>query len=67
MNRKFEFDDMVLMWNVRIEEKDNHGKFNPVWLGPYLVDFSWGEDSYILKDLSSDILELPVHGQFLKR
>ncbi len=67
VSRKFENGDLVLMWNARIEDKGKHGKFDPIWLGPYLIENTWGEDSYIIKDVSDNILELPVHGQFLKR
>ena len=65
--RKFEIGDMILMWNSRMEDKGKHGKFDPIWLGPYLIENTWGEYSYIIKDLSENILELSVHGQFLKR
>ena len=56
VSKKFEFEDLVLMWNARIEEKGKHGKFDPIWLGPYLIETSWGEDAYLLKDLSGNIL-----------
>lgn len=67
VSRKFENRDLVLMWNAIIKDKGKHGKFDPIWLGPYLIENTWGEDSYILKDLSGNILELPVHGQFLRK
>ena len=67
IDRKFEPDDMVLMWNARLEDKGKHEKFDPIWLGPYIIDSNWGDDSYLLKELSEGILELPIHGQFLKR
>ena len=38
------------MWNARLEDKGKHGKFDPIWLGPYLIKSSWGDDSYILRD-----------------
>ena len=38
IDRKFEPDDMVLMWNARLEDKGKHGKFDPIWLGPYIID-----------------------------
>ena len=57
MSRKFEIEDLVLMWNARIEDKGKHGKFDLIWLGPYLIKALWGEDSYILKDLLGNILE----------
>ena len=62
INRKFELDDMVLMWNARMEDIGKHGEFDPIWLGPYLVESKWGDDSYILRELSRGILELHVHG-----
>ena len=55
------------MWNARIDDKGKDGKFDPIWLGPYLIENTWGEDSYINKHLLGNILELPVLGQFLKR
>ena len=58
---------MVLMWNARMEDKGKHGKFYPIWLGPYNICDKNGEDSYFLEDLTGGILELPVHQQFLKR
>ena len=30
VNRKFEPDDMVLMWNARLEDKGKHEKFDPI-------------------------------------
>ena len=65
--KKIESDDLVLMWNARLEDKGKHEKFDPIRLGPYLVDSSWGEDSYFIKELLGSLLELLVHGQFLKR
>ena len=52
----------MLDWKIR-----EHGKFDPIWLGPYSIYDTNGEDSYFLRDLAGDILELLVHGQFLKR
>ena len=67
IERKFEIGDMILMWNARLEDKGKHGKFDPIWLGPYCICDTNGEDSFFLKDLTGDILELLVHGKFLKR
>ena len=32
-----------------IEDKGKHGKFDPIRMGPYVVEDTWGEDSYIYK------------------
>ena len=50
-DRKFNMGDMVLLWNVRQEEKGKHWKFDPIWLGPYLIHGNKGNDSYYLKEL----------------
>ena len=60
--RKFEIDDMVLMWNARVEDKGKHGKYDPIQLGPYRIYDKNGEDSYLLRDLTGGTLELSVHG-----
>ena len=67
IERKFEIGDMVLMWNARMEDKGKYGKFDPIQLGPYNICDINGEESYFLRDLTRDILELLVHGQFLKK
>ena len=58
---------MALMWNAKIEDKAKNGNFDPIWFGPYNVYGKNGEDSYFLSNLTRGILELPIHGQFLKR
>ena len=67
IDMEFEPNYKVLMWKVRMEDKGKHIKFDPIWLGPYSIHDTNREDSYFLQDLIGDILELPVHGQFLKR
>lgn len=64
--RKFQPDDLVLQWNVRVEDKGKHKKFESLWLGPYIIHQNFGKDSYLLKNMDGEIFELPVHGQFLK-
>lgn len=45
---KFEVGSMVLMWNARSKDKGKYGKFDPLWLDPYLIAYTHGEDSYFL-------------------
>lgn len=42
VEKKFELEDLVLMWNAIMEDKGKHGKFDSICLGPYLVDCKWG-------------------------
>lgn len=63
---KFEVGNMVLMWNAKSKDKGKHGKFDALWLGTYLANNTHSEDSYFLQNLTGEIIELQVHGQFLK-
>lgn len=67
LDRMFQAEELILLWNARPEDKGKHGKFDPIWLGPYLIHDNKVEDSYFIRELSSDILEFLVHGQFLKK
>lgn len=64
--RKIDVGNTVMMWNSRAQDKVKHGKFNALWLGPYLISNTHVEDSYYLQSLTKEFLELPVHGQFFK-
>lgn len=66
IERKFQHDDMVMYQNAMSKEKGKHGKFDPLWLAPFIILANYGEDSYFIKQLTREILELLVHGQFLK-
>lgn len=51
VERKFEPNDLVLLWNAILEDKGKHGKFDPIWLGPYLV-MKNGNQIHILSKIS---------------
>ena len=65
-NRGFSNGDMVLLWDRRNEKPGNHGKFDSLWLGPYIIREAAGQNSYHLSTLDGESLELPVNGQLLK-
>jgi hypothetical protein len=35
--RTFQKDDMVLLWDKRKEKPGKHGKFDSLWMGPYII------------------------------
>ena len=37
VERKFKLDDLVLLWNARLEEKGKHGKFDNLSLGQFNI------------------------------
>lgn len=46
--RKFNIGDMVQQWNARMEDQGKHGKFEPLWMGPFVIAKKNGEGSYFL-------------------
>ena len=61
----FQIDDLVLKWYAPKEDK--HGKFDHMWVGPYVFAGHRGENAFILEYTNGDSLESnPVNGIFLK-
>lgn len=51
VERRFELDDLALLWNARLEDKGKHGKFDPIFLGH--IWFMKSEDQiHILSKIS---------------
>ena len=65
-DRKFQIGDLVLRWDVRRAEKGKHGKFEPLWFGPFKIVEQGGNNTFILENLQGDVLDAPVNDQFLK-
>lgn len=36
-DKKFNENDMVLLWNTRCQDKGKHGKFEGLWIGPFVI------------------------------
>ena len=63
----FQIGNHVLKWDSRREEKGKHGKFDKLWMGPYIIDAYQGNSAFFLKN--TDGTELPgehVNGRMLK-
>jgi len=54
--------DLVLRWDVRRAYKGKHGKFDPLWFGPFKVVEIKGNNTFMLENLAGEILELPING-----
>ena len=64
---KFSINDLVLKWDSPQEDKGKHGKFEKMWVGPYIVVAHRGENAFILEHQDGFLLEGgPVNGRFLK-
>ena len=63
----FQFDDLVLKSNDLHEEKGKHGKFDHLWVGPYLIPALRGDNAFVLQyPDGSQNKGGPVNGRFLK-
>ena len=58
--------DLVLRWDTRREEKGKHGKFDPLWYGPYKITEVRSNNTFMLENIDAEAVELPVNGQYLK-
>lgn len=65
-NRMFSNNNMVLLWDRRNEKPRNQGKFDNLWLGPYIIKEAARINSYHLSTLDGEQLKLPMNGQLLK-
>ena len=62
---EFQIDDLVLNWDAPKEDK--HGKFNHMWVGPYVIASHRRENEFILEYPNGVYLESnPVNGRYLK-
>jgi hypothetical protein len=54
------------LWNKQNEKAGKHGKFESIWLGPYMIEDVVGTNSFYLIHLDGEKLPFPVNGKALK-
>jgi hypothetical protein len=64
--RDFMIGDIVLLWDKGREKPGKHGKFDSLWLGPYLIREIAGPNSFHLSHLDGEPINIPRNGQQLK-
>ena len=64
--RAFQIGDIVLLWDKRREKPCKHGKFDSIWMGPFIIYDVFGTNSFLLNTMEGEKLLLPVNGQQLK-
>eukprot|EP00253_Pinus_taeda_P004647 PITA_04647 len=62
----FKVADLVLRWDTRREDKGKHGKFDPLWYGPFRIVEERSNNTFLLDNLDGKTLKLPINGQYLK-
>ena len=64
--RTFQKGDTVLLWDKRRETPGKHGKFDSLWMGPYIIHDKAGVNSLHLSDMDGEKQTLLVNEQLLK-
>lgn len=63
----FQVSDWVIKWDALKEKKGNHGKFDALWTGPFIISQDQMENAFILHNLEGGgVSDDPVNGRFLK-
>ena len=63
--QNFQIDDLVLKWDAPKEEE--HGKFDYMWRGPYIITAYRGDNTFVLQHHDGFQLKGgPFNGIFLK-
>lgn len=63
----FQVGDWVLKWDALKEKKGNHGKFDALWTGTFIIAQAQWNNNFILQNLEGEgIFDGPVNGRFLK-
>ncbi|GLJ34133.1 hypothetical protein SUGI_0686150 [Cryptomeria japonica] len=66
--RTFEVGDLVLRENPKNQQdRDKKGKFEPNWLGPYIITAAYGSGAYQLSTTEGEPLEDPINSMDLRR
>ena len=67
--KAFEVGDMVLQENVSntTTRDELKGKFEPNWVGPYIIMEAHGRGSYRLSTLDGEVLKNPINAIHLKK
>ena len=67
--KDFEAGDMVLQENISntTAKYELKGKFEPNWVGPYIITEVFGRGAYRLSTLDGEILKNPINARHLKK
>ena len=66
--REFQVGDLVLQENPKNQQnREQKGKFEPNWLGPYVVTAAFGLGSYHLSTPEGEELAKPINILHLKK
>jgi len=59
----FQVGDSVFKWDALKEKKGNHGKFNALWIGPFINAQLQGNNTFMLQSMEGEmVFDGPVNG-----
>lgn len=59
----FQVGDWVLKWDALKEKKGNHGKFDALWIGPFIITQAQMNNTFTLQNLEGeDVFDGLVNG-----
>ena len=65
--RGFQLGDLVLRENPKNQQQRiQKGKFEPNWLGPYIITAVYGSGAYQLSTAKGEVLKEPINTLHLK-
>ena len=63
----FQVGDWVLKWDTVRQDKGKHGKFDSLWIGPFVIAQVQKNNTFKLQNLEGEeVFDDPVNGSFLK-
>jgi len=66
--RCFKVGDLVLKENPRNQQdREKKGKFEPNWLGPYVIVAAYGSGAYQLATSEGELFDDPINNMHLRR
>ena len=64
--RTFHEGDLILVYD-QAHDVLGHGKFDSLWLGPYIISKDLGKGAYLLEDFEVNPLPNPRNALYLKK
>ena len=63
----FQVGDWFLKWDAVKQDKGKHGKFDSLWIWPFVIDQVYKNNTFKLQNLEGEeVFDGPVNGRFLK-
>jgi hypothetical protein len=63
----FQTGDLVLKWDSYRQDKGKNGKFDTLWIGPFIITQVLQNNNFLLQNMEgNEVFGGPFNGNFLK-